>query len=141
MHRHALGLTAACLALAPGAVAADSPSILFPMKTFTDTGHMVHVAVTLTLSAEGVNHPTNTSAVTSYQERHQCELVVVSTAALQIFSLGIPHTFIARDWEPDRIVADFATPCGNPPNAVFAKEWQVSTSETLIIDRNRQTLS
>jgi hypothetical protein len=43
MQRHTLGLTAACLALASGALAADNPSIIFPMKVFTDLGHIVHV--------------------------------------------------------------------------------------------------
>jgi hypothetical protein len=125
------------MAVGPAAVAADSPTILFPMKTFADAGHMVHVEGTL--SGDGVGYPSNTSALTCYQERRECEMVVVSAAGLQVFSLGIPEAFTVRVWEPDRIVADLAAPCGNPPNAVFAREWQASTSETLIIDRKLET--
>src|SRR5215831_16367483 len=138
MQRHTLGLTAACLALASGAFAADNPSIIFPMKVFTDLGHMVHVGGTL--SGEGVGYPNNTSNLICHKERHECEMVFVNTSGLQIFSLGIADIFAVSVWEPDRIIADFAAPCGIPPNAVFAKEWQASTSETLIIDRKRETV-
>ena len=92
------------------------------------------------LSGEGVGYPSNTSALTCYQERHECELFSVQASGLQIFSTGIPEMFAVRVWEPDRIIADFAGPCGNQPNAAFAKEWQASTSETLIIDRKRETV-
>jgi hypothetical protein len=139
MHAHLLGLIAAYLALAPRAIAADNPSIVFPTKTYTDTGYMVHVGGTLTLSAEGVSHPTNTSAITCYQGRQECELIVVSAVGLRIFSLGIPETFTVRVWEPARIVAEFVAPCENPPKVISGNGRQASMSETLIIDRNRQT--
>ena len=80
MRRLTLGFTAACLALAYGAYAADNSSIIFPMKVFTDLGHMVHVEGTL--SGEGVGHPSNTSALFCYQERHECEMVFVNASGL-----------------------------------------------------------
>jgi hypothetical protein len=136
MQRHALGLTVACLALASGAFAADDPSIVFPMKIFIDLGYMVHVGGTL--SGEGVGYPSNTSALICYQERHECEMILVNASGLQIEPLEIPDILRVSVWEPDRIIADFTAPCGNPFK--FAKEWQASTSETLIIDRKRETV-
>src|SRR5271169_5440947 len=136
---HWLGLVALYLASTPAAaIAADNGPIIFPMKVFADIGHIVHVEGTL--SGDGVGYPSNTSALTCYQERQECEMIFVGAQGRQVFSLGMPDIFTVRVWAQDRIVADFASPCGNPPNAVFAKEWQASTSETLIIDRTRETV-
>lgn len=125
-----------CLTAPVAAMAEDT--LVFPMKVFTDLGHIVHVEGTL--SGDGVGYPRNTTALTCYQERQECDMVFVGTQGRQIFSLGLPQIFTARVWEKDRIIADFDSPCGKPPNAVFAKSWQTSTSETLIIDRARETV-
>lgn len=137
MHKH-LWLLALYLAFAPAAIANDNGPIIFPMKVFTDLGHIVHVEGTL--SGHGIGYPSNTSALTCYQGEQQCEMIFVGAQGRQVFSLGLPQTFTVYVWAQDRIVADFDSPCGNPPNPVSAKEWQTSTSETLIIDRKRETV-
>jgi hypothetical protein len=139
MTRNPLGLVALYLALAPAALADNNDALIFPMKVFTDMGHLIHVEGTLT--GDGVAYPSNTTAVTCYQDRNECELILVAAQGRLVFSLGIPESFTVRVWAKDRIVADFAAPCLTPPsNPAFAKGWQASTSETLIIDRARETV-
>ena len=71
----------------------------------------------------------------------------MDSEGIQVFSITTPTFFTIRVWTADRILADFAAPCGvdtripqpalgEPP---FKEEWQTTLSETWIIDRKRET--
>jgi hypothetical protein len=132
----AMALTLLCLTIAP-ARAAEPPELILPMMVFTDMGHLVHVQGTLT--GEGLGYKNNHVGLTCYREKAECLEVLINTAGSQVFSPGLPIVFDVRLWTADRIIADLAAPRGRPPNAVFAKEWQATVSETWIVDRVRQT--
>jgi hypothetical protein len=121
----------------------DEPLIIFEMKNFTDTGDMVHVEGTLT--GDGIGYKNNRSAVTCYHDTRECTATHIEAAGRQVFYNGLPNIFTVRVWKPDRIVADFAVPCGEKPKSSFPdspfskEEWQSTASDTWIIDRARQT--
>jgi len=133
-----LALTLGWLAMAPAAADEEQRLIIFNPKNFIDTGHMVHVEVTLT--GDGIGYKSNRSAVTCYHDQEQeCLSSHIDAQGLQVFSIGPPMIYTIRLWTPDRIVADSATPCGDQPLTQLKKDWQTTLSMTWIIDRERQT--
>jgi len=126
-----------CLAAAAPAVADDeAPHIIFSIKDFSDAGDTVHVEGTLT--GDGVGYKDNRWSITCFQSSRGCLSVRIETLGVQVFPIGIPGSFTVRVWTPDRIVADDSAPCGAKPDRV-KEDWQTVTSDTWIIDRNRQT--
>jgi hypothetical protein len=129
--------------IALAAAADDEPLIIFNLKNFTDIGNMVHVEGTLT--GEGIGYKNNRQAVTCYQGRRECLASHIDAEGRQVFSIGPPVPFTIQLWAADRIVADFAAPCGNKPksgfpdNPLLKEEWQTNLSDTWIIDRTRHT--
>jgi hypothetical protein len=121
----------------------DEPLIIFNMKNFTDTGDMVHVEGTLT--GDGIGYKNNRSALTCYHDTEECIATHIDAEGRQLFSIGPPVMFTIRLWTADRILADFAVPCGKKPksgfpdNPLLQEEWQSNASDTWIIDRTRQT--
>jgi hypothetical protein len=101
------------LAVIAPAAADDEPLIIFNMKNFTDTGDMVHVEGTLT--GDGIRYKNNRSAVTCYRDTGECIATHIDAQGRQLFSIGPPVMFTIRLWAADRIVADFAVPCGTKP--------------------------
>lgn len=110
---------------------------MFPTETFSDSGLMVHVEGTLT--GEGIGYPNNRLALTCYEDKRECVSIDVETEGLLVLPIDPPAFFTVRLWTADRIVADFAAPCGYQPEASRKREWQASMSDTWIIDRERQT--
>jgi hypothetical protein len=143
MQKHILLVILLRLAVAPAVADDEPPSIIFDLKNFTDTGHMVHIEGTLT--GEGIGYKNNRSALTCYQDMRECIGIHIGTQGSQVFSIGPPVLFTVRLWTADRIVADFAVPCGDKPksgfpdNPLLKEEWQAAASDTWIIDRTRQT--
>jgi hypothetical protein len=136
MEKHVLALIVGWLAIAP-AVAVGPAEVIFRAKLFADIGDIVHVEGTLT--GDGVGYKNNRSALTCYREARECLAIHIDSAGLQVFSIYPPIRFTVRLWTADRIMADLAEPCGNPPNELFKREWQTTVSDTWIIDRARQT--
>jgi hypothetical protein len=125
------------------AAADDEPLIIFDLKNFTDTGSMVHVEGTLT--GEGIGYKNNRQVLTCYRDRRECLAIHIDAEGRQVFPIGPPVPFTVRLWTADRIVADFAAPCGDKPkssfpdNPLLKEEWQTTVSDTWIVDRARQT--
>jgi hypothetical protein len=141
MQKHLLPLILLVeLALIGPAAADDEPLIIFSMKNFTDTGDMVHVEGTLT--GDGIGYKNNRSALTCYHDTGECIATHVDAEGRQLFLIGPPVIFTIRLWAADRIVADFAVPCGKKPKSDFPdsplskEEWQSNASDTWIIDRS-----
>src|SRR6266404_2194469 len=101
----------------PAPAADDEPLIIFNLKNFTDTGDMVHVEGTLT--GDGIGYKNNRSAVTCYQDRRECLAIHIDAEGRQVFPIGPPLPFTVQLWTADRIVADFAAPCGEKPKSGF----------------------
>lgn len=145
MQKRLLSLTFLVVGLASiaPAVAADEPLVIFNLKAFVDTGDMVHVEGTLT--GDGVGYKNNRQALTCYQDRQECLATHIDADGRQVFSIGPPVPFAVQLWTTDRIMADFAGPCGNKPKSSFPddpllkEEWHTTMSDTWIIDRARQT--
>jgi hypothetical protein len=136
----------ACLAFTLGwfaitpAVADDEPAlIIFDAKSFVDTGNMVHVEGTLT--GDGIAYKNNRSVVTCYDDpdRQACTSTRIDTTGSQVRMIGPPVSYTVRLWTADRIVADFAVPCGNQPVHQLKLEWRTTASDTWVIDRKRKT--
>jgi hypothetical protein len=109
-----LPLVLTWLATATSAIADDEDTlIIFPIKSFVDTGTMVHVEGTL--AGEGIGYKNNRSALTCFQERHVCISIHVEAQGRQIIPLDLPGSFTVQLWTDDRIIADFSTPCGPQP--------------------------
>lgn len=129
--------------IAPAAADDEPPFVIFPVMTFIDFGHMVHVQGTLT--GDGIGYKNNRSVLTCYQDRQECLAIHIDAEGRQVFSIDLPVAFTVRLWTADRIVADFAAPCGDKPKSAFPdnpllkEEWQTTVSDTWIIDRTRQT--
>jgi len=123
----------------PAAADDDPQSIIFALKNFSDTGDMVHVEGTLT--GDGIGYKNNRSALTCYQDRRECLAIHIDAQGQQVFSIGPPVPFTVRLWTADRVVADFAAPCGDKPksgfpdNPLLKEEWQTIVSDKWIIDR------
>jgi hypothetical protein len=84
MQKHILAFVLAWLAVAPAAADEEPPLIIFNLKNFTDTGHMVHVEGTLT--GDGIGYKNNRSALTCYQDMAECigiHIDAQGTAALR----------------------------------------------------------
>lgn len=136
-------LLAGCLIKPVLAAEDEQPFIIFSLKSFTDTPEMVHVEGTLT--GDGIGYKNNRSAVTCYHDIGECITMHIDAEGRQVFPIGPPVIFTVRLWAADRIVADFAVPCGEKPksgfpgNPLLKQEWQTNASDTWIIDRTRQT--
>jgi hypothetical protein len=116
MHKHfLLAFVLVWLAMTAPAAAAEPPQVIFNLKAFDDTGDTVHVEGTLT--GDGIGYKNNRSSLTCYRESRECLGVHIEAEGLQVFSIGLPASFTVRVWTTDRIVADFAVPCGKAPGA------------------------
>lgn len=130
--RFLLTLTSICIVATAPAAADDALSpIIFPMKTFTDTGNIVHVEGALT--GDGIAYKNNWAVLTCFRQTRECELVQINTLGRQVFSVYIPMIYTVRVWTPDRIVADMDESCGPYGKPHFQ-------SETWIVDRRGNTV-
>jgi hypothetical protein len=131
-------IIARLLLMSPAAADDNAPHIIFGMMEFSDTGDAVHVEGTLT--GEGIGYKDNRSSLTCYRDSRECIVVQIEALGLQVFPLGIPGSLTVRVWAVDRIVADESAPCGTRPDRVKPDEWQATSNDTWIIDRNRHTV-
>ena len=106
------------------ALAQEQPTVIFPAKTFYDSGKIVHIEGTLT--GEGIGYPNNHTVLTCYQARAGCDATQIDSQGMQVFSTNIPVPYDVRVWSPDRILADARLLCDDGV-------------ETWIIDRHKQT--
>jgi hypothetical protein len=100
------------LAIAP-ATAGSPPQVLFNPKGFVDLGYVVQIQGTL--AGEGVPYKNNREILACYRDIKLCFLIDIQASGMQVFTWG-PSAFDVRLWTPDRVIADSAAPCGNPPN-------------------------
>ena len=82
----------------------DLMDIMFDTKAFFDGGAQVYIAGTLT--GDGVPYKNNTTAVTCYLERKECEVSSVEQIGdKHIGRLASPDSYPIKRWDQHEIVA------------------------------------
>jgi hypothetical protein len=86
-------------------------SIIFAPKNYYDSDAMV--AVSGTLTGQGIAYPNNTYSIACFQERKECWMTSVDAiGAQQIGRMDAPSEYDIRSWTKNEIVAAYDAPFG-----------------------------
>jgi len=86
-------------------------SIVFAPKNYYDTEQMV--AVSGTLTGQGMAYPNNTYSIACYQEMKECWMTYVDAiGAQQIGRMDAPSAYDIRSWTRNEVVAGYDAPFG-----------------------------
>jgi hypothetical protein len=99
-----LGGVASILYLQQGNKEAGEMSIVFAKKNYYDSPAVV--AVSGTLTGEGLAYPNNTYSIACYQDRKECWATSVNAiGASQIGRMDAPYNYNIRKWSAYEVVA------------------------------------